>query len=137
MPDPASMLALLSGLKTATDIAKSLRKLDISLEKAEAKMQLADLISALADAKISAAETKLELEAREQQIRDLADALKTRGALVRRGEVYFLTPEDGGPENGPFCCRCWEVDHNLVHVNRHPIHFSQKLCPECKSVCGA
>ncbi len=46
--DIAAIGSLLSSLKTATDIAKFIKDSDVSLEKAETKLKLAELVSALA-----------------------------------------------------------------------------------------
>jgi hypothetical protein len=56
MPAIASIAAILSSIKTATDIAKFLRESDLSLQRAELKLKLADLVSALAEAKIELTE---------------------------------------------------------------------------------
>lgn len=135
MPDPGSMMALLNGLKVATEIAKNLRELDASLEKAQAKSELAELINALADARISASDMKLDLDEKDRRIRELESALKVAGSVVRRGEAYFTEAGEGRSADGPFCSRCYDVDRRLVHLNRHPVHGSQKMCPECKASC--
>ena len=43
MPDITTIAAVLNSLKAATDIAKFLRESDLSLERAELKLKLADL----------------------------------------------------------------------------------------------
>ena len=53
--DVAAIGSLLGSLKTATDIAKFVRESSVSLERAELKMKLAQLIEALSNAKIEAA----------------------------------------------------------------------------------
>lgn len=132
MPDITSITAVLAGLKTATDIAKALREMDVTFEKAEAKLQLAELMSALADAKISAADTQLLIEEKEQTIRELRSALKRTATVVRHGDAYYETDVDGMPDGAPYCSRCWEVGHQLVHVHADRLH-KQSICPECKS----
>jgi hypothetical protein len=61
MPDLASIQAALTSIKVATDIAKFFRSADLSLEKAESKMKLAELMEALAEAKIEIASSKFPL----------------------------------------------------------------------------
>jgi hypothetical protein len=53
--------AILTSVKTATDIAKLLKASDVSLEKAETKLKLADLIGALADVKMQLADVRESL----------------------------------------------------------------------------
>jgi hypothetical protein len=48
--DVAAIGSLLGSLKTATDIAKFVRESSVSLERAELKMKLAQLIEALSNA---------------------------------------------------------------------------------------
>lgn len=133
MVDPTSIVAVVNGLKAATDIAKTLREMDISLEKAEAKMKLADLVSALADAKVSAADAQLLINDKDRQIRELQEALETKANLVRHGEAYYLADGSEDSDDGPYCLRCWEVDHRLVHTLRDPVRGAMHKCPECKA----
>jgi hypothetical protein len=50
--DFTSVTAVLGSIKTATEIAKLIKDSDLSLEKAETKLKLADLNGTLADAKL-------------------------------------------------------------------------------------
>ena len=59
--DIAAIGSLLGSLKTATEITKFIRESDVSLEKAETKLKLAELVSALADAKLEAVEVQQAL----------------------------------------------------------------------------
>ena len=58
MVDMAAISQVLSSIKAASDIAKLLKETDISLEKAETKLKLAELVGALADAKLELAEVQ-------------------------------------------------------------------------------
>jgi len=55
MVDLTSISAAVGSLKTATDIARFIKESDFSLEKAELRMKLAELMIALADTKIEVA----------------------------------------------------------------------------------
>ena len=57
MPDFSAIGAVLGSLKTATEIAKFIRESDFSIERAEMKMKVADLIGALADVKLGLVST--------------------------------------------------------------------------------
>ena len=46
MPDISAITAVLGSLKTATEIAKFIRESDVSIERAELKLKVADLIGA-------------------------------------------------------------------------------------------
>jgi hypothetical protein len=56
--DPTTIGALLTSLKAATDIAKFIRGSDLSIERAELKLKLAELVEALANAKLEAADVQ-------------------------------------------------------------------------------
>ena len=58
MPDLMTISAAIASLKNATDIARFLKDSDASLERAEWKFKLEDLMSALAEAKIQLAEVQ-------------------------------------------------------------------------------
>ena len=49
---PAAISSVLSSIKAATDIAKLVRESGLTLEKAEVKLKLAELVEKLADAKL-------------------------------------------------------------------------------------
>ena len=53
MTDLATVTAVLGNIKTAMDIAKAIKDADVSVERAEMKFKLAEMMTALADAKMS------------------------------------------------------------------------------------
>lgn len=59
MADIATISAIFSSVKTATEIAKLIKDSNTSLEEAEIKLKMAELISALADIKIELSEVQL------------------------------------------------------------------------------
>ena len=61
MPDLATIAAAINSIKTATDIAKGFREAGLSLEKAEHKFRLAELMTALAEARIATASVQEEV----------------------------------------------------------------------------
>lgn len=89
MPDMATVSAVLGSLKTATDIAKFIRESDVSIERAELKLKIADLVSALADVKIELVDLQEVFAAKEQRIRELEGAFEARDSLVRRYDAYY------------------------------------------------
>lgn len=56
MADMAAISQVPSSIKAASDIVKLLKETNVSLEKAETKLKLAELVGALADAKLEVAE---------------------------------------------------------------------------------
>lgn len=97
---------VLGSVKTASEIAQFLRTSDLSLEKAETKNKLADLVGALADVKMQLADVRLLLMEKDEKIRQLQEELKVKGNLIFEPPYYWLEAEEG--RMGPYCpsCKC-------------------------------
>ncbi len=131
MPDLTAIGAVLSSLKTATEIAKFIRESDVSIEKAELKLKVADLIGALADVKLELVELQDTFASKDQRIKQLEEAFETKDTLVRKYDAYYKADPDGMPLGAPYCLRCWESDHKqrlLVHDAKD---FRTRLCTSC------
>jgi len=113
--DITSVSALLGSLKTATEIAKFIRTSDVSIEKAETKLKLADLVSALADAKLEAAEVQQLLLERDERIRSLESEARIRAAVVWREPAYWLKNPEEVEE--PFCQGCYDDSGKLARLH--------------------
>jgi hypothetical protein len=80
MADLNTISSILSRIKVATDLARLIKDRDVSLEKAETKLQLAESISALADAKIETANVLLIIRRRAHRLNpDAAGDLPAAG----------------------------------------------------------
>jgi hypothetical protein len=132
MPDIATIGAALSSIKTASDIAKSLRESDLSLKKAELKLKLADLLVSLADAKMELVEVQEELSQKDKQIAELSSAFEAKDDLVRIGDGYNLKDAYGEALGKPFCLRCWERDHKQRQLVRYPKDHRTYVCTSCE-----
>lgn len=106
--------AILTSVKTATDIAKLLKESDVSLEKAETKLKLADLIGALADVKMQLADVRESLAAKDEEIKKLLNELKQKGNLTYEQPYYWLETENG--KDGPFCPSCQDDQQKLARL---------------------
>ncbi len=126
--DIAAIGSLLGSLKTATDIAKFIRESDVSLEKAETKLKLAELVSALADAKLEAAEVQQAILDRDEAIRQLKAAAKLRGDLKWRQPCYYLAGTEGQEE--PYCQNCYDSEAKLARL--HTDGAGRFQCRVCK-----
>lgn len=111
MPDITTIATVLNSLKTATDIAKFLRESDFSIERAELKLKLAELIGALAETKIELAELQETISAKDKRITELEDAFQSRDALVRYRDAMYAKDASDEPMGVAYCLRCWETDH--------------------------
>lgn len=124
-----TITSLLGGVKTATDIARAIKDSGATLEGAEMKLKLADLISALADVKIEAATVQTQLLEAQEQIRKLEAAARRRAALVWRQPCYWMPRESDGVEE-PYCQRCYDKEQNLARL-----HDDGRGAYRCR-VCG-
>lgn len=131
MVDIAAIGAVLNSLKTATDIAKFIRESDLSLERAELKMKVADLVGALADVKMQVVEFQDSFAAKEQRIKELEDAFQAKDTLVRRYDAYYHADNEGSPMGVPYCLRCWENDHKQRQLVRDAQEFRNRVCTSC------
>ena len=127
--DIAAIGALLGSLKTATDIAKFIRESDLSLEKAETKLKLAELVSALADAKLEAAEVQQAILDRDESIRTLQAAAKLRASIRWAQPCYYLPNATGTDE--PYCQNCYDSEAKLARLHTDNAgHFECRVCKQ-------
>ena len=131
MPDMTSIAAILTSIKTATDIAKFLRESDLSLERAELKLKLADLVGTLAEAKMELAEIQETLSAKDKRISELEEAFESKDMLVRKNDAFYAADEHGNPTGTPYCFRCWENDHKKRHLVHDSKEWRKRVCTAC------
>lgn len=126
--DIAAIGSLLTSLKAATDIAKFIRESDVSLERAELKLKLAELVEALANAKLEAADVQQGILDRDELIRELKVAAKLRSDLKWIQPCYYITNNDGVDE--PYCQTCYDSATKLSRLHSDGKGFFQ--CRVCK-----
>ena len=114
MPDITTIAGALGSIKTATEIAKLIKDSGTSLEQAEVKLQMAELISALADAKMEISDIQTELIARNNEITELKHKLETKESVIWEKPYYFI--ENSDERDGPFCQRCYDSEQNLIRL---------------------
>lgn len=125
--DIGAIGALLSSVKTASEIAKYFKDSGLSLEKAEVKNKFADLLSALADVKIEAAEIQQNILTKDERIRQLENEAKVRNELKWREPCYFSLNPEGVEE--PFCQHCYDASKNLSRL--HSDNKGRYVCRVC------
>jgi hypothetical protein len=130
MPDITTIGAFLTSIKTATEVAKAIKSVDVSLEKAETKLKIAELIESLADAKMQAVEIQELIQEKDKKIAELEKAFELKSQLSRQGDAYFEV-ENNRLVGDPFCSYCWEVKHITVHL--HALDAWKYICPACKN----
>ena len=129
--DPVTLISsALTSIKTATEIAKFLRDTDISLEKAEFKLKVADLVNSLAEAKLQIADIKNAVVEKDEAINELRAKLEIKGQISYETQVYWLNDE--GKRDGPFCQKCYDTDQKLNHLQG--TKDGRWICYNCKNV---
>ena len=124
--------SIFTSVKTAIDIAKLIKDSGISLEKAEVKLQFAELIGALANVKIELAELQDVIASKDTRILELEESLSIKEKVIKHHDAYYLLNEKGKPEGDPFCLHCWETEgklRSLSHITRQHTN-----CPACKTM---
>ncbi len=114
---------------------KALRSADLSFEKAELKLKVAELAEALATARLSVLDAQEEIRNLHARIAELTAVQDMRSRIVQRENVYFI--QDGETEKGPYCPRCFEVENSLILAAKLPNTFRNLgtyKCPHCKAV---
>jgi hypothetical protein len=132
MPDITTIAAALSSLKTAIDITKFLRESDVSIERAELKLKLADLVSALAETKMELVEVQETISGKDKRIAELEDAFESKDSLVRKGDAMYSKDNSGEPIGVAYCLRCWETEHKRRQLVHDPVHTrAPNSCTSC------
>lgn len=135
MTDLTTFAAVLNSLKTAADIARTLKESDLSIERAEMKLKVAELMGALADVKIAALELQETLQEKEKEIGRLSEMLALKEEVVRRFSAYYKKGPTGKATGDPFCLRCWESEKKLFHIVRD-YKGNGNRCPVCSTLYG-
>ena len=75
-----------------------------------------------------------EIKTKDETIKKLKTAFELNGKMICIESVHWLKDEDDKTKDGPFCSKCWEVDHIQCHLARLPRDFRPGLkCPNCKA----
>lgn len=121
----------LSSIKTATEIVGFLRDSESCFERAEQKLKVAELVSALAEVKYELVELRDSFAEKEERIRELEEALETRHDLRRVGDAYYRVDGSGSPTGAAHCVRCWEDAHKQRQLVYEPKAETFRRCPSC------
>ena len=100
----------------------------------ELQQQLLDLQAQAQDMQGRLLEKDERIKELEEEADDLRESLKLKKDLKYLRGHYFEKNEAGHPEGEPYCSRCWEMDNNLVHMNKVSLGERKiATCPECDS----
>ena len=73
-----------------------------------------------------------QLKQKDKKITQLESSLTLKGKLIPKDSAYYLTDNEGKTVDGPFCTRCWEVNHLTCKLLAQEIEPFVR-CPNCKS----
>jgi hypothetical protein len=134
MAEITVITAALAGIKHATDLVRLLRESNTSLEQAEQKFKLADLIETLAETRMRLAEIQEVLLEKDQKIKDLEDAFQSNSSLIKVNDAYYEVDLLGVTSGEAYCMHCWEANHKKYHLHHFHTNATQNICPSCKTV---
>src|SRR5690606_18936346 len=100
-----------------------------SLEKAETKLKLAELIGSLADAKLEVINLQELLAKTEGHVKELEVQLQVHTALRWEEPLYWLDGESGS--DGPYCQHCYDSSRKLIRLQGNGEGFYE--CKVCKN----
>lgn len=113
--EPISTIStILSSVKSATDIAKLIKDSKTSLEEAEVKLKMAELISTLADIKIELSEVQVSQRAKDEKILELERLLEKKEKMTFDKNMYWMEGD-----RVPFCKVCFEQNSKYHHLEYH------------------
>lgn len=121
----------IGSVKSAIDIAKLLKDSTDSFDKAEIKLQLANLICSLADAKMQIADIQEALIQNDKEKKELLNKLNLKEDLIYE-KAYYWKKLNEHDKDGPFCQRCFDSDEKLIRLQGG--NTSRWNCKKCDKV---
>jgi hypothetical protein len=130
----------LSAVTAALSLVKELREIDTQLDKAELKLKITDLTSALSDAKLGLIEIAEDVRAKESEITRLKNIIEFRETkLVDKGQFRYFADKNGNATGLPLCPLCEKTADflSLTQDRSKGIGKITYYCPKCKSNYGS
>ncbi|MCK9373096.1 MAG: hypothetical protein M0P91_07845 [Sulfuricurvum sp.] len=112
--DLVTISTALSSLKSAYDLSKVISESADSLEQAEIKLKLAELMGALADTKSQISDIKLELITKNEKIQELENQIRIQNQVKFEQPYYWKITNDN--RDGPYCQKCYDDIKKLIRL---------------------
>ena len=125
---------LVTSISTAISIAKRLNEIAKNIQDAEFKNLLADLSLELADTKLKLSEVISENAELKNEVTTLKHTKGGSEKLVFKNQMYYTTEGDG-----PFCPGCYDTKGAKIRIPEqkgHGAHFGKYRCPSCGEFYG-
>jgi len=91
-----------------------------------------ELYRKILDLKNEAMELTDQLRERDEKIRLLEESLRNKGKMICRDSAYYLTDDTGKVVDGPFCTKCFDIDHHQCRLVKGTKRANIVVCPKCK-----
>lgn len=108
------LIAGLAATAKGLEIAKALRDIDRSMEAAEYRAKIADLIDQLTDAKIALSEARETIAAKDAEIRRLTEVQAAKVKTLRNKDGFNFGFVDGQVNQLPFCPTCEQQGKQIM-----------------------
>ncbi|RCW85392.1 hypothetical protein [Phyllobacterium bourgognense] len=128
--------ATISAVTTALGFVRELNAIDVQADKAELKLKIAEISSALADAKMGLIDAVEIVREKDKAIAEAKAALKFRAENLINFDGMFYDQRDGKPVGDPYCTVCIETGSTYKLVNDVSAAGHPFKCPKCKSNYG-
>lgn len=113
-------MAIIENIKEAVSLARKIDNMDLYRALLDSQGEVVDMME--------------DLRKKDDKIQQLEKALEIKGKLVINKSAYYLIDDSGNPIDGPFCTKCFDVDHifcRLVRVRTKQYRFAVQ-CQRCK-----
>jgi len=101
------------------------------------KIDNIELYRKILDLQSEAMELIEQLKLKDEMISKLNDALAIKGKLLYERSAYYIADEQGNKIDGPFCTKCFDIDHitcRFVPKSTPGQGRTHVQCPNCKVV---
>jgi len=125
------MADIITSVSTAITIAKRLNEISKNIQDAEFKNLLADLSLELADTKLKLSEIIIENSDLKEKISNIEHSKGLGEKLQVKDGMYY---SDSG--DGPFCTACYDSNGKKILANQLKGNFARLArfsCPHCKA----
>lgn len=129
--DPITTIgAILTSLKTATEITRFFENTDSDFDEAESKSKIANLMMSLANVKMAVATLQDVIQKKDAEIDELEKQIFYIAELKFKHGLYYQADD-----LIPFCPRCFEIEKKTIHLTSTGMgrKGQQWKCAECKS----
>lgn len=87
------------------------------------------------DLQAEAMDLTQQLRDKDEQIRQLEESLSFKSSLAKKDLAYFTVDDSGNITDGPFCTKCFDVDHTkcrLIPITQEGFVGNHVQCQKCK-----